>query len=105
MKKRGDDLGAFEEESWNAERQAEMLRAENYHKTRLQEELEGVSRRIAMRRAQMTRKRQMALEHFMMQYSNSKQELQRKHTQDRQRFSKFLAIQMRMLKVEAGRGK
>lgn len=103
MKNKGDALGAWEEEQWNAERQSEMLRGEAHYKEKLKEELDGVARRIAMKRAKMTRQRQLALEHFMMQYNISKQDLQRRHTQDKQRFDKFMSIQMRILKVQAGK--
>lgn len=104
-KQKADDLGAYEEEQWNAERQTDLLRAENHYKEKLAMELEAVTRRIAQRRAENSRKRQLELEHLLMQYTNAKQDTQRRHTLERQRFDKFLTIEMRRLRVEAGRAK
>jgi hypothetical protein len=93
MKEKADELMAFEEEKWNNERQAEMLRKEAMYKAKLVSEAETLKKRIAQGRAEQNRQRQLELERLLQRYHNVKTELEQQHKIERQRLERELTVE------------
>jgi hypothetical protein len=93
MKEKADELMAFEEEKWNNERQAEMLRKEHQYTGKLAQEAEALKRRIGAGRSEQSRQRQLELERLLQRYHNVKHELALAHKIERQKIDRDIQME------------
>ena len=74
IKDKADDLMAVETEAWQRDVERDMMRKEELFKVRLQTEADALRSRIAARRGELVRARQLALERAVQRYDNVKKE-------------------------------
>jgi hypothetical protein len=103
LREKADELAAWEEDRWNKERQEELLQKESNFKSKVKQELDAVTNRLAQQRSELARQRQKALEMLLVRYSNSKAEVERQHKMERQKFDKDMAIELKLIRGQTSK--
>ena len=101
LREKADELAAWEEQRWNAERQADLLAKEANLKAKLRTELEGVKNRLTSNRAELARARRRDLEMLLTRYANAKSEVERGHKLERLKFDKEMALELKLIRAQA----